>query len=85
MTNDIYIQRISNDQLVSDNGKQTVENYLLVDEETPGNDWTVTMANLERELVGWVYDHSDFDEIEKTLVIIFTDLADPEDYTDNSQ
>ncbi len=80
MTNDMYIQRISNDQLVSDNGKQTVETYYITDTTTSAPDFTISIDDLEGELVGWKYDHTEVNDNDRSFMMVFTDLADPEDY-----
>lgn len=80
MKTKIYIKRISNDQLITDDGKQTIETYLLVDGKTSAPDYTVSVTDLDSELVGWKYECSDYDEITGSLVITFTDTSEPEDY-----
>ena len=77
MKTEIYIKRISNDQLVTQDGKPTVEVYQLVDSDSD-NLMSIPAKDLEKELVGWEYDSTEYkDDI---LILVFVDKSDPEDY-----
>lgn len=67
----IIFNRTSNDELVSDNGKRTVESF------------EVDPVNFAHEMVGWVFQDSSYDLEKDELTIFIHDLCDPEDYLDD--
>ncbi|MBW1853214.1 MAG: hypothetical protein JRJ00_00785 [Deltaproteobacteria bacterium] len=83
MKTKVYVKRISNDQLITPDGKQTIETYLIVDEEVSDSvvpNYTIMAEFLNSELIGWVYECTDFDKRTNSLVMTFTDHSSPEDY-----
>lgn len=81
MKTTVLITRISNDQLITEDKKQTIETYMVTTDHTP-NAPTLTIhpENLDSELVGWIYEKSRYDKESDTLTITFCDLSNPEDY-----
>jgi hypothetical protein len=64
----IIFHRTSNDQLVSESGARTVEEF------------EVEPENFNNEMVGWEYQDATFDKENNTLKIILWDKSEPEDY-----
>lgn len=65
----IIFNRTSNDQLISDSGERTVENFEVEPED------------FNHEMVGWEFQNSTFDKEKDELTIFLWDKSNPEDYS----
>lgn len=66
----IIFNRTSNDQLITDSGERSVEEFEVKPED------------FDHELVGWEIQNSEFDKVANVLKIFVWDKSDPEDYVD---
>lgn len=84
MKTELYVKRISKDQLITPDGKPTIEKYYITDGKTSAPDYTISVDDLDGELVGWKYECTDYDKESNSLTMTFIDNCDPEDYLDAS-
>jgi len=73
----LRIQRTSNDELITPDGKQSVETYNV---DMSGTDMSFAPELLDVEVVGWQLQGTSYCEESDTMTLIFHDLSDAEDY-----